>query len=55
MGNLRTLDENPRKFSILFAGCQKRLGVYWSFRDLAKFVHWTVQKFLGVCGKFMDA
>ena len=55
MGNLWTLDENPRKFSIFLAGCQKFLGICGSFSDLAKSVHWTTQKFLGVCGKFTDA
>ena len=55
MGNSRTLDEKPRKFTILSAGCEKCLGIYRSFSDLAKSVHWTVQKFLGIRGKFMDA
>ena len=55
MGNSWTLDENPRKLSILFAGCQKLPETYGSFRDLAKFVHWRMQKFPGICGKLMDA
>ena len=44
MGNLRTLDKNPRKFSILSAGGQKFLGICSSFRDLAKSVHWKNTK-----------
>ena len=55
MGNLWTLDESPRKFSILLVGCQKFPGIYSSFSDLAKPVHRTMLKFLGVCGEFTDA
>ena len=55
MGNLWTLDENSRKFKILFAGCQKFLGIQRIIRDLAKFAHWTMQKNLGIRGKFTDA
>ena len=50
----------PRNSWEIYGRLTKNLGnsvfcLYSSFSDLAKFVHWTMQKFLGICGKFTDA